>query len=288
MELLAFLRRYAENEGIPFQIKTKYLVGKMLNNISSSPGGDSDSDSDNDGGPSAVPTPGDGKYFPFEVSAIHQGYDVARMSLQDKNYIYTIFKGFQGSSYVLSESNFHFFVFYHAHLLSEESIIYLQEKLEQYRSCLRIFMTSNYPLPLRLADHFIEVPMAATTNHLYKTLQLRYPTMPASPAWTTWFNETLEKWRAAAWTGADVPVIRQWIYFCLQRNLRWCEMIEYWTAAIRASDLDTDQKRRLFRILALAEGGGGWQIIPSYRIPLLWESVVLSIIKVIGNFPANK
>jgi hypothetical protein len=286
--LLKYLETYATAEGVPFHIKTKYLVGKLLNSISSSAGAESDSDDDDDGTTPAPPAEAaaDGKYFPFEVSAIHQGYDVARMSLQDKNYIYTIFKHFQGSSYVLSKSNLHFFIFYHAHLLSEESIIYLQEKLEQYGNCLRILLTSNYSLPNRLADHFIEVPTVAAKNHLYNNLKSRFSSMPATPAWTTWFNNSLRQWHGANWTAADVPAIRRWIYFCLQRNLRWCELIEYWTRAVADSgDLLTgDQRRQLYSLLALAEGGGGWQIIPSYRIPLLWESVVLSIIKVIGTF----
>jgi hypothetical protein len=248
--LLKYLRSYADVESVPFHIKTKYLVGKLLNSISSSAGAD-DSDSDDDDGaaaaaPDAVPT--DGKYFPFEVSAIHQGYDVARMSLQDKNYIYTIFKGFQGSSYVLSKSNLHFFVFYHAHLLSEESIIYLQEKLEQYGNCLRIFLTSNYPLPHRLADHFIEVPLGETDNHLYRALKSRIASMPATPAWTTWFDKTMQQWYAKRWTVADIPAIRKWIYFCLQRNLRWCELIEYWTHAVERSPLPTSEQRcKLFQ-----------------------------------------
>lgn len=281
--LHTFLASYAAKEGIPFQIKTKYLVGKLLNSISSSNGtaaAESDDDSEDD-----VPVtrpdderPADGKFFPFEVSSIHQGYDVARMSLQDKNYIYTIFKNFSGSSYVLSANNYHFVVFYHAHLMSEESVIFLQEKLEQFSGCLRLFFTSQYPLPQRLADHFLEIQMENQINYLYKTLQ----DTPEQPAWTTWFQKTLTKWSAATWTAADVPIIRQWIYFCLQRNLRWCELIEYWTLTIQHSDLPADKKLALFKILLLAEGGGGWQIIPSYRIPLLWESVLLSIIKVIG------
>ena len=308
--LLKFLGNYARGEGVPFHVKTKYLVGKLLNSVSSSNGTEaSDSDSDDDSGAAAVPVAAgapdpDGKYFPFEVSAIHQGYDVARMSLQDKNYIYTIFKNFHGSSYVLSRSNYHFFVFYHAHLLSEESIIFLQEKLEQYSNCLRIFLTSNYPLPLRLADHFVEIPVnganapgtqanatpqardgAPFPNHLYSSLAERFPHMAThkEPQWITWFEKTLALWYNAKWMASDVPAIRQWIYFCLQRNLRWCEMIEYWTLTVQHSKLLTAaQKLELLHILALAEGGGGWQIIPSYRIPLLWESVLLDII---GIFP---
>ena len=146
-------------------------------------------------------------------------------------------------------------------------------------------MTSNYPLSHRLADHFIEVPVCETDNHLYKTLKSRVPSMPASPAWTNWFDQTLMQWHGKHWTVSDVPAIRKWIYFCLQRNLRWCELIEYWTHAVQKSKLPTKEQRlKLYSLLALAEGGGGWQIIPSYRIPLLWESVVLSIIKVIGDF----
>lgn len=287
--LIEFLKSYAANEAIPFQIKTKYLVGKLLNSISSSNGteaADSDSDSE-DETPVTRPDddrPADGKFFPFEVSSIHQGYDVARMSLQDKNYIYTIFKNFSGSSYVLSAANFHFVVFYHAHLMSEESVIFLQEKLEQYSGCLRLFFTSQYPLPQRLADHFLEIQMKTTHNHLYDTLRVRFPHMPEQSAWTTWFSKTLKSWSEATWTAADVPIVRQWIYFCLQRNLRWCELIEYWTRAIEAADwLPAPKKLELYRILSFAEGGGGWQIIPSYRIPLLWESLLLSIIAIIGK-----
>ena len=289
-ELHAFLRSYAIKEGVPFNIKTKYLMGKLLNSVSSSGGAGApvgaDSDSDDEGGGTVTqsheeggPSP-DGKSFPFEVSAIHQGYDIARMSLQDKNYIYTIFKNFQGSSYVLSHSNYHFFVFYHAHLLSEESIIFLQEKLEQYSNCLRIFFTSQYPLPYRLADHFMEIYIKDKTNHLYKSLTNK---RTSEPGWEVWFRETLEAWNTKTWKTSDVPAIRNWIYFCLQRNLRWCEMIEYWTTTISASDLPADKKIALFRILAFAEGGGGWQIIPSYRIPLLWEQVLLDIVKVLRS-----
>ncbi len=284
--LSAFLRSYAEKEGVPFNVKTKYLMGKLLNTVSNSatPAAD-DSDDDDDDRPAAPaakedgPSP-DGKSFPFEVSAIHQGYDVARMSLQDKNYIYTIFKNFQGSSYVLSKSNYHFFVFYHAHLLSEESIIYLQEKIEQYGNCLRIFFTSQYPLPYRLADHFVEIYMPDKTNYLYRELSLLGKPVPG---WELWFKRTLEAWNTGGWTTADIPAIRNWIYFGLQRNLRWCEMIEYWTETIKASNLPSAKKAALFRILAFAEGGGGWQIIPSYRIPLLWEHVLLGLVKILRS-----
>lgn len=287
--LNSFLRSYAAKEGVPFNVKTKYLMGKLLNQVSSSATTAADSDSDDDTGGATTtkaaaedgPSP-DGKSFPFEVSAIHQGYDVARMSLQDKNYIYTIFKNFHGSSYVLSKSNYHFFVFYHAHLLSEESIIFLQEKIEQYSNCLRIFFTSHYPLPYRLADHFVEIYMPHDTpNYLFKSLPVAGGRK--SPGWEQWFKQTLAAWNTKAWTTADVPAIRNWIYFGLQRNLRWCEMIEYWTETIKGSDLSNDKKIQLYRILAFAEGGGGWQIIPSYRIPLLWEYVLLAIIKVLRS-----
>ncbi len=300
--LMNFLRNYAQKEHIPFHVKTKYLMGKLLNTVSSSGGGvgnNSDSDDDDDepaptrfsstnkanNGDEDGPSP-DGKSFPFEVSAIHQGYDIARMSLQDKNYIYTIFKNFHGSSYVLSRSNYHFFVFYHAHLLSEESIIFLQEKLEQYSNSLRIFFTSDYPLPHRLADHFMEVYMDTDTNHLYNNLKTTYTLSSNTSGWKQWFEKTLNAWNTKSWNTADVPAIRNWIYFCLQRNLRWCEMIEYWTVAIQECPLEKLSLRKkidLFRILSFAEGGGGWQIIPSYRIPLLWEHVLLALIKVLRS-----
>ncbi len=285
-----FLRSYAASEGVPFNIKTKYLMGKLLNTVSSTGGAGAADDSDSDDDSPATtkntskndedgPSP-DGKSFPFEVSAIHQGYNIARMSLQDKNYIYTIFKNFQGSSYVLSRQNYHFFVFYHAHLLSEESIIFLQEKLEQYSNCLRIFFTSHYPLPNRLADHFMEIYIPNKTNYLFKSLGLPEN---KEPGWKLWFKRTLDAWNTDSWNTSNIQVIRNWIYFCLQRNLRWCELIDYWTEVIQESDLPRSKKIAIFRILTFAEGGGGWQIIPSYRIPLLWEYILLDIVKILRS-----
>ena len=46
--LLQYLRKYAQGEGIPFQIKTKYLMGKLLNTVSSTNGTAADDDSDDD------------------------------------------------------------------------------------------------------------------------------------------------------------------------------------------------------------------------------------------------
>ena len=65
--------------------------------------------------------------LPMEVSIMHWGFDVSRMSLQDKQYVKSILQRWGRGSQVLSSGHVQrCLVFYHAHLLSSESIIFLQ------------------------------------------------------------------------------------------------------------------------------------------------------------------
>jgi hypothetical protein len=72
--------------------------------------------------------------------------------------------------------------------------------------------------------------------------------------------------------------VRNWIYICLQRNLRWTDVIMYWIEAIYSTDWITPNMRsKLLEILWKAESGSGWVLVTSYRIPILWEHVHLKL-----------
>jgi hypothetical protein len=83
------------------------------------------------------------------------------------------------------------------------------------------------------------------------------------------------------WKKSDAEMVidlRQWIYLCLQRNLRWTDMIMYWIhTAYSIPWLTPSQRGGLLTVLWKAESGSGWKLVTSYRIPMMWEHVQLQI-----------
>jgi hypothetical protein len=240
----------------------------------------------------------DRKGLTYEVSKVHRGFDVARMSLEDKKYVQAILSTLQGTPDILlggDESANHIIVMYHAHLLSEESVILLQEALEVYNSTLTVIFTSEYPLPARLMDWFVDIPVAGS-DRAYMSFRERASTglLPEKgDAWVRFFQKTWDKWRGrrgeCAWPLEYVIEIRKWIYVCRQRNLRWCDMIQYWleTAEANKEDLSCEEYREILRLLATAPTGGGFVMLPSYRIEIAWEEFMINFVEAIcGRRPA--
>jgi hypothetical protein len=265
--LLQHLAAQATALGLPFALKegTWFL---------SKPSGGTNADPDDEEGGDA------GKSIPYEESALHIGFDVARMSMSDKLFLQTILPRWTGQQDVTllgSGLSTRYLVLYHAHYLTDESVLQLQEALEQC-SNLGILLTTELPVCLRLRDFCLDIPVCSSAStsaegdHLLATYVQRVK-LPAADVWRTFFRETAEAW-SKPWGPQRVQEIRDWIYICLQRNLRWTDMIAYWMETIHGLDhLDTETKRGLYRILAEAEAGGGWMLVPSYRIPILWEAV---------------
>lgn len=318
--LLQHLEAHAASLGLTFTLKTGtwYL---------SKPSGGTNADPDDEEGGDA------GKSIPYEESALHIGFDVARMSMSDKLFLQTILPKWTGQQDVTlmgSGLSTRYLVLYHAHYLTDESVLQLQEALEQCAN-LGILLTTELPVCLRLRDFCLDIPVrssasasvsaevvsavaplqiasgtapglflrspsgtapgvsavlsavaasasavaasadADTEDHLLATY-VQKAKLPTADVWRTFFRETAEAW-SKPWTPKRVQEIRDWIYVCLQRNLRWTDMIAYWMETIHALDLDAEQKRTLYRILAEAEAGSGWMLVPSYRIPILWEAV---------------
>jgi len=275
--LLQFLEGRASATHLPFHIKESTWYLTKPSNGSANP-----DDEDDDGASSS-------KSIPYEESALHLGFDVARMSMSDKMFLQSILSRWTGQQDVTllpreqcfensdtSAFSMRYLVLYHAHYLTDESTLQLQEALEQFPS-FAILLTTELPVCGRLRDACLEIPVRGLDGDRLLTRYATAHNLPAMDVWQTAVQATLEAW-SASWSPTRIKEVRDWIYLCLQRNLRWTDMIRYWMEAAYACDWMTAIQRKVFMgVLWRAESGAGWVLISSYRIPLLWESVHLQI-----------
>jgi hypothetical protein len=311
-QLLQFLEKRATKHGVQFKVKDAMWYLTKPSNGSADP-----DEEDEEGGTS--------KTIPYEESAIHMGFDVARMSMSDKLFLQSILGRWTGQQDVILSSNtlpMRYLVLYHAHYLTDESTLQLQEALEQFPSFAVLF-TTELPVCPRLRDMFFEIAVpykAPLSNNsavssrteipvAYRELNDRGTTslhlndrgcggttslhlkesdkllanyvakahLPATDVWATYFDQTVEAW-SSSWTPGRVQEVRNGIYMCLQRNLRWTDVIRHWIeATYRAPWMTPEKRRRIMRAIWRAESGSGWVLVTSYRIPILWETVHLEI-----------
>jgi hypothetical protein len=260
-QLLQFLQKQAASIGVTFDIKKgTWFLNKQA------AGGDPDDD-DDDGGT--------GKSIPYEESPIHLGFDVARMSMSDKVFLQSILSRWTGQQDVClmsSSIQMRYLVLYHAHYLTDESVLQLQECLEQY-PYFAVLLTTELPLSGRLRDFCLEIPVPGKDMLLAN--YIKSSGLPEKDVWLEFFKKTLDDW-STNWSAARIAEIRTWIYICLQRNLRWADVIMYWIEAIyKTTWITPNMRQRLLEILWKAESGSGWVLVTSYRIPILWEHVHL-------------
>jgi hypothetical protein len=222
--------------------------------------------------------------IPFETSMIHFGFDVSRMSLQDRHILKPILERLGKGSHVLSgkdQAEKRILVFYHAHLLSTESCVILQSLLEQDGSDISIWCTSEHPLPIRIAHHFKEMGIGGK-DYAFEKVKERIVTAGGNPVGLfdpqTLFDEAVRRLsRPARPTIDEVMGIRTFIYECLIRNVRWIECIHHLMISLLRLPLSESHRLAALRILAKQEGSAAGQTIPSYRIPMAWESLFLRI-----------
>lgn len=262
-QLLEFLKKQSEQINIPFDIKySTWFLNKQVN------GGDPDEDDDG----------ATGKSIPFEESSVHLGFDVARMSMSDKVFLQSIltrWTGQQDVCLVSSAIKTRYLVLYHAHFLTDESVLQLQECLEQY-STFAVLLTTELPLSGRLRDFCMEIPTRSTFDMLLSKY-VEDSSLPQDDVWLLFFKKTINDW-SESWSVSKIAEIRNWIYICLQRNLRWTDVITYWIEAIYDTEWITPSIRsKLLKVLWNAESGSGWVLVTSYRIPILWEHVHLEL-----------
>lgn len=272
-QLLHFLEKQANQAGLKFEVKK----GTWFLNKTSSGGGDPDEDDDET----------TGKSIPYEESAVHLGFDVARMSMSDKVFLQSILTRWTGQHDVCLTSSIiqtRYLVLYHAHFLTDESVLQLQECLEQYPT-FAILLTTELPLCSRLRDFCFEIPVVGEDNLLAN--YTKKANLIKEDVWLEFFKKTINEW-SQDWGPTKISDIRNWIYICLQRNLRWTDVLMYWLEVIYETEWITPNMRaKLLEIIWNAESGSGWVLVTSYRIPILWEHVHLKLAHQLYSFRTN-
>jgi len=221
----------------------------------------------------------DAGQFMHESSLVHIGFDVARMSMQDKHILRPVLAKLGQGSQVLTGNQgrgYRILVLYHAHLLSSESIILLHACLEQNEGDVSIWLTSELPVPQRIRDWFVEIPVSGC-DRSFQAFQMATPS--AAVNWPDIFTAIIDRWRnAPPPTLQDIKEVKSYVYEMLMRNLRWVEATHF-LLDVFLEHKGLTEKQRLdgIQILSKCEATGGGYTIPSYRIPILWESLFLQL-----------
>jgi hypothetical protein len=262
-ELLNYIRRQGKSMGVEMEIKEGvWFLNKQTNNA------DPDEEDDEISG----------KSIPYEESQLHLGFDVARMSMSDKVFLQSILTRWTGQQDVCLISSMiktRYLVLYHAHFLTDESVLQLQECLEQYPT-FAILLTTELPLCGRLRDFCFEIPISGKDKLLEN--YTKSMNITGKDVWLEYFKMTLNEWSKKEGSASLITEIRNWIYICLQRNLRWTDVLMYWIIAVYHTEWMTPKMRsEVLDIIWKAESGSGWVLVTSYRIPILWEHVHLQL-----------
>ena len=274
-QLLQHLQLVAKGRQLPFSLHTKFL---QIGSATAGSTGEVDEADETTGERTT-----EAGQFSYESSVVHVGFDVSRMSMQDKNILRPVFLRLGQGSQVLAGPQGHgsrILVLYHAHLLSTESILLLQAALEQNDGDLSVWMTSEIPIPVRVRDWFVEVPVKGLDRQFALYKQKVFSDEHLAD-WPDVFVRLFSKWLKQGNgkpTLDDVPAIKSFVYELLMRNLRWTECVHFvLDAVIMMPGLSTEQRQKALDVVAKCEGTGGGQTLPSYRIPILWESLFLQL-----------
>ena len=217
--------------------------------------------------------------IPYENSLVHLGFDIARMSMQDKTFISSILERLgYGTEVAVGKKKTavkRILVLYHAHLLSHDSILQIQMALEQHEGNLTLWCTSEIPLSYELSDWFVEVPCGGQDYLVQKMIQTYGKDVVCD--WDSYFKLLVQSWSQKRMSLSRIQEIRDWVYFCLQRNLRWQEVIMYLLDALLTSNLPREKIFQCVNVLMNQPCTGGGQTLPSYRIPIAWENLGIGI-----------
>ena len=223
--------------------------------------------------------------FMMETSLVHIGLDIARMSMQDKHILRPVLANLgQGSQVMAGQQGrgARLLVLYHAHLLSSESVLLIQACLEQNEGDLSIWFTSELPVPQRIRDWFVEVPVGGE-DRAFEAFKQDVGPNPVN--WPTIFKAIIDKWRKSAPPKMqDVKEVKSYVYEMLMRNLRWVEATHFILDVLLSHPEITEKQRKAaVGALATCEATGGGYTIPSYRIPIIWENLFLQLRTIFTN-----
>lgn len=265
----------AVNRGLPFNIKkglwsinsTKKLIKESENNEAVE---------------NTVETPEeDDKAIPYEASMVHIGFEISRMSMQDKNYIASLLERLGYGTEVAigkkKKSVKRIVVFYHAHLLSHDSVLQLQMALEKFEDSIVLWTTSELPLPYELSNWFMTWPIGGHDRVVEHYRELYKDKGVEMLDWLSFFKRMVADWSTKPMNLDRIQEIRDWVYYCLQRNLRWQEVTHYLLEALLESNLPLTVVDSAVSVLASMPASAGGQTLPSYRIPISWEALGIGI-----------
>ena len=285
-KLLENLKLVASSRNLPFHIQMKTLSFDS-GNAATVAKGEQDDDDD---------SKSDNHTIEYESSLVHIGFDIARMSMQDKNILRPVLTNYGKGSHVLAGDKGcgnRIIVLYHSHLLSSESVLIIQSVLEQNDGDLSIWVTTEMPVTQRIRDWFIEVQVKGdefkkgvyTDNssslvgvdrnfEIYKK-----KTNENVHSWNDIFHKKLLSWLKNNEPNlTDVTDIKKFVYEILMRNLRMVECVHFLLDVILEMKVLSEEKRlRLLKVLADTEATGGGITLPSYRIPIVWENLFLKL-----------
>ena len=220
----------------------------------------------------------DSNTIEYESSLVHIGFDIARMSMQDKNILRPVLINYGKGSHVLSGEQGcgnRIIVLYHAHLLSSESVLIIQSVLEQNDGDLSIWMTSELPVTQRIHDWFIEIPTQGDDKNFEK---YKRTTNNIIHDWNDIFKKKILTWKNNKPTLSTVVEIKKFVYEILMRNLRWVECIHYLLdVIIEIEELNEDQRLKMLEVLSKLQASSGGLTLPSYRIPIVWENLFINL-----------
>lgn len=276
--LLECLQKIAQQRGLPFTLQTKSIQG----HTGSACEGDGDDEPTTGSGGAVTSAEEMSGQITFESSLVHTGFDVARMSMQDKQVLRPVFANLgQGSQVLAGEQGrgCRILVLYHAHLLSSESVLLLQACLEQNEGDVSIWLTSELPVSIRVRDWFVEVPVAGYDRAFCSYTADVGSYTPFVANWNDVFRALITKWlHSPPPTIEDVKGVKGFVYELLMRNLRWVEAVHFLLdVCVQHEELTDEQRFKCVNVLAGCEATAGGYTIPSYRIPILWESLFLQL-----------
>jgi len=266
--LLESLREVAFSRRVPFNIQMKLLSFDSGNASTVAKGEDNDDEKP------------DSHQIEYESSLVHIGFDIARMSMQDKNILRPVLMNYGKGSNVLSGDNGHgkrIVVLYHAHLLSSESVLILQSVLEQNENDISIWITSEIPVIQRIRDWFVEVGVSSENDKSFDKMKITNEHINHN--WHNIFKNKILQWKKNSLVNLnEVQEIKKFIYEILMRNLRWVECVHFLLDVIISMDeLSENEKNKLLYVLSETQATGGYITLPSYRIPIVWENLFLKL-----------
>jgi hypothetical protein len=267
------LRRISEQRGLPFSIQYKPLVtGGTVGDVVEAGA--------TEGG--AGPEDSDAGQILMETSLVHMGLDISRMSMQDKHLLRPILVKLGQGSQVLSGAQgraSRILVLYHTHLLSSESILLLQAFLEQNEQDTSLWVTSELPVSQRIRDWFIEIPVSGLEGDRSFKTYLTECGKPDAVHWPDVFRALIDTWRLQPPPKLqEIKAVKAFVYEMLMRNLRWVEANHFLLDVILSHpELEETQRKAAIGVLANSEATAGGYTIPSYRIPILWENLLVQL-----------